>query len=147
MRPQYNLFDVHPHKLIRMNMIKYFKFCLYFGVILIFYLRVERYKCYMCVSDFCFFFYTFGTSLFFVGRLGLKMDWDMIIFSKVIFYWLLYIAKIRKKFCPFRTQIGFFYQIWVKSTHFEKKSKFLGKWTKLFSHFSQCSRRLIIVHC
>ena len=68
--------------------IKHFKCCLYFLMFLLSYLRVERYKCLMCVSDLWVFFYTFDIFPFFVRRFELKIGWDMIIFAELNF-WLI----------------------------------------------------------
>ena len=99
-------------------MIKYFECCLY--------LRVERYKCYMCVSSFRF-FYTFGICVFLYGVLG----WKLIKIWYFLIDYLLYTAKISSIYYTNRI----FLSNLSKKTHFEKKSEFFEKWTKLFRIF------------
>ena len=59
-----------------------------------------------------------------------------------------YTTKMRRKFCPFLTKIGFFYQIWVRNTHFEKNPIFwrnVPNFSRIFP--SIVPRELISVHC
>ena len=97
------------------NEITWYNICFYdwefdecsgYSISLYFSFLFARYKCYMCVSDFCVFLHFRHFFRAFWVENWLRYD---NLCHMNVFGWLLYTAKMWRKFCQFLRKIWFFY--------------------------------------